>query len=309
MGDNIFLGDRNGVRTPMQWSADRNAGFSRANPQRLFLPHHHRPGVPLRDDQRRGAARQPVVAAVVDEAADRAAQAPPGLRPRRHPVPHAGQRQGAGVRPPRRAGAGAGGREPVAVLAAGGAGPVATARRDAGGDVRQRAVPGGRRRTGSTRCRSGRTGSTGSCWSRRRRAGRGRRRRCRRCGSARPTTSPLDDPAFERGAGGAAARGCCRRGGGSSPRPARSAARPRSLEQTRRPARPDGDDGSGRAPARRALFLIDVEFTEGEPDVYALPLSGHAPADAWQSTAGGRGRRADAADRPGGAAGGSCRTA
>ena len=38
MGDNIFLGDRNGVRTPMQWTADRNAGFSRANPQRLFLP-------------------------------------------------------------------------------------------------------------------------------------------------------------------------------------------------------------------------------------------------------------------------------
>ncbi|HEY1454911.1 MAG TPA: maltose alpha-D-glucosyltransferase [Candidatus Dormibacteraeota bacterium] len=38
MGDNIFLGDRNGVRTPMQWSADRNAGFSRANRQRLFLP-------------------------------------------------------------------------------------------------------------------------------------------------------------------------------------------------------------------------------------------------------------------------------
>ncbi len=38
MGDNIFLGDRNGVRTPMQWSADRNAGFSRANPQRLHLP-------------------------------------------------------------------------------------------------------------------------------------------------------------------------------------------------------------------------------------------------------------------------------
>ncbi len=38
MGDNIFLGDRNGVRTPMQWSPDRNAGFSRADPQRLFLP-------------------------------------------------------------------------------------------------------------------------------------------------------------------------------------------------------------------------------------------------------------------------------
>ena len=38
MGDNIHLGDRNGVRTPMQWSADRNAGFSRANPQQLYLP-------------------------------------------------------------------------------------------------------------------------------------------------------------------------------------------------------------------------------------------------------------------------------
>ncbi|MGZ5230186.1 MAG: maltose alpha-D-glucosyltransferase, partial [Burkholderiales bacterium] len=38
MGDNIFLGDRNGVRTPMQWTPDRNAGFSRADPQRLYLP-------------------------------------------------------------------------------------------------------------------------------------------------------------------------------------------------------------------------------------------------------------------------------
>ncbi|MEX0761616.1 MAG: maltose alpha-D-glucosyltransferase [Dehalococcoidia bacterium] len=38
MGDNFFLGDRNGVRTPMQWNGDRNAGFSRANPHRLYLP-------------------------------------------------------------------------------------------------------------------------------------------------------------------------------------------------------------------------------------------------------------------------------
>jgi maltose alpha-D-glucosyltransferase/alpha-amylase len=38
MGDNIYLGDRNGVRTPMQWSQDRNGGFSRADPERLFLP-------------------------------------------------------------------------------------------------------------------------------------------------------------------------------------------------------------------------------------------------------------------------------
>ncbi|MDB5641207.1 MAG: trehalose synthase, partial [Hyphomicrobiales bacterium] len=38
MGDNIYLGDRDGVRTPMQWTPDRNGGFSRADPARLFLP-------------------------------------------------------------------------------------------------------------------------------------------------------------------------------------------------------------------------------------------------------------------------------
>lgn len=38
MGDNFYLGDRDGVRTPMQWSPDRNGGFSQANPQRLYLP-------------------------------------------------------------------------------------------------------------------------------------------------------------------------------------------------------------------------------------------------------------------------------
>jgi maltose alpha-D-glucosyltransferase/alpha-amylase len=38
MGDNMYLGDRNGVRTPMHWNPERNAGFSRANPQRLYLP-------------------------------------------------------------------------------------------------------------------------------------------------------------------------------------------------------------------------------------------------------------------------------
>ena len=38
MGDNVYLGDRNGVRTPMQWSPDRNAGFSPANPHKLYLP-------------------------------------------------------------------------------------------------------------------------------------------------------------------------------------------------------------------------------------------------------------------------------
>jgi maltose alpha-D-glucosyltransferase/alpha-amylase len=38
MGDNIYLGDRNGVRTPMQWTPDRNGGFSRGDPAKLYLP-------------------------------------------------------------------------------------------------------------------------------------------------------------------------------------------------------------------------------------------------------------------------------
>ncbi len=38
MGDNIYLGDRNGVRTPMQWNEDKNAGFSKCNPSKLYAP-------------------------------------------------------------------------------------------------------------------------------------------------------------------------------------------------------------------------------------------------------------------------------
>src|SRR5690606_37797045 len=57
MGDNIYLGDRHGVRTPMQWSADRNAGFSRANPQSLYLPvnidpEHHYEAVNVETQQK-----------------------------------------------------------------------------------------------------------------------------------------------------------------------------------------------------------------------------------------------------------------
>jgi maltose alpha-D-glucosyltransferase/alpha-amylase len=43
MGDNVYLGDRFGVRTPMQWNMNQNAGFSNANPQRLFLPVNNDP--------------------------------------------------------------------------------------------------------------------------------------------------------------------------------------------------------------------------------------------------------------------------
>ena len=48
MGDNVYLGDRNGVRTPMQWSPDRNGGFSRADPSRLVLATDHGPALRLR---------------------------------------------------------------------------------------------------------------------------------------------------------------------------------------------------------------------------------------------------------------------
>jgi maltose alpha-D-glucosyltransferase/alpha-amylase len=46
MGDNIYLGDRFGVRTPMQWNMNLNAGFSSANPQKTIFAHHHRSCLP-----------------------------------------------------------------------------------------------------------------------------------------------------------------------------------------------------------------------------------------------------------------------
>ena len=82
MGDNIYLGDRNGVRTPMQWTGDRNAGFSRADTARLYLPLIVDTGLRLPGDQRGGPAAHPVLAAQLDEAAHRGAQEDARLRPR-----------------------------------------------------------------------------------------------------------------------------------------------------------------------------------------------------------------------------------
>jgi maltose alpha-D-glucosyltransferase/alpha-amylase len=61
MGDNVYLGDRNGVRTPMQWNMDRNAGFSRANPQRLILPvvidpHYHYESLNVENQQQNASS-------------------------------------------------------------------------------------------------------------------------------------------------------------------------------------------------------------------------------------------------------------
>ena len=142
MGDNIYLGDRNGVRTPMQWSPDRNAGFSQANPQRLYAPGHHRPGVPLRGAERRGPAEQPALAALVDEAPHRPARAVPGLRPGHAAVPLSGKPPRARLRPRVRGRADPDRREPVP-LRAGGASWISREFQgtDADRDVRTHAVP------------------------------------------------------------------------------------------------------------------------------------------------------------------------
>ena len=75
MGDNIYLGDRNGVRTPMQWNANRNAGFSNAGPQQLYLPvvvdyEYHYETVNVETQQ-----NNPNSLLGLDEAADRPAAA------------------------------------------------------------------------------------------------------------------------------------------------------------------------------------------------------------------------------------------
>jgi maltose alpha-D-glucosyltransferase/alpha-amylase len=93
MGDNIYLGDRNGVRTPMQWTGDRNAGFSRADTARLYLPMIVDPGVRLPGDQCRSPAPHAVVAPQLDEAPHRGAEEDARLRARDPALPAAGQRE------------------------------------------------------------------------------------------------------------------------------------------------------------------------------------------------------------------------
>ena len=83
MGDNIYLGDRNGVRTPMQWSPDRNAGFSRADPQRLYLPPIMDPMYGYEAVNVEAQAREPALAAATGcGACSRCARRSQALRPR-----------------------------------------------------------------------------------------------------------------------------------------------------------------------------------------------------------------------------------
>ena len=75
MGDNIYLGDRNGVRTPMQWTARPQCRLLARRPRAALLPDDHRSGLRLPGHQRRGAAAVHRVAAQLDAAAHRRAQA------------------------------------------------------------------------------------------------------------------------------------------------------------------------------------------------------------------------------------------
>ena len=89
MGDNIYLGDRNGVRTPMQWSPDRNAGFSRADPQRLYLPPIMDPIYGYEAVNVEAQQRDPASLLNWMQAHARGAQDEPRVRPRHARVPAA----------------------------------------------------------------------------------------------------------------------------------------------------------------------------------------------------------------------------
>ena len=97
MGDNIHLGDRDGVRTPMQWSPDRNGGFSRADPAALGAAADHGPALRLRGGQCRGAEPRSAFAAELD--APHAGRTPPasGVRPRPLAVALSEEPQGPGL--------------------------------------------------------------------------------------------------------------------------------------------------------------------------------------------------------------------
>ena len=80
MGDNIWLGDRDAVRTPMQWTPDRNAGFSRCDPGRIYLPVIMDPVYGYQAINVEAQSASTHVAAALDAADDPDPPRPPGLR-------------------------------------------------------------------------------------------------------------------------------------------------------------------------------------------------------------------------------------
>ena len=97
MGDNVYLGDRDGVRTPMQWTGDRNGGFSRADFAQLYLPPLMDPVYGFQAVNVEAQLRTADVAAALAAPLHRAAQAAPRLRARR--LPRAPAREPEDLRP------------------------------------------------------------------------------------------------------------------------------------------------------------------------------------------------------------------
>ena len=136
MGDNIYLGDRNGVRTPMQWTGDRNAGFSRADAARLYAPLITDPVYGFSAVNVEAQERAPFSLLNWMKRMIGAAQAAHRVRTRRHRVRVVAEPQGAGLRPPRRDRHDSLRRQPVAQRAAGRTGSVALPWHGPGRDAR-----------------------------------------------------------------------------------------------------------------------------------------------------------------------------
>ena len=163
MGDNIYLGDRNGVRTPMQWSGDRNGGFSRADFARLYAPPIMDPVYGYQAINVEAQLREPHVAVAVDAADHRAAAS--GTRrsaaarssscsPTNRKILAYLRRYRGGADPLR--------RQSLAVRPAGRARPVAVRGLHPGRAVRQRVPFPVDRRRSPTCCPSARRRSSGS---------------------------------------------------------------------------------------------------------------------------------------------------
>ena len=141
MGDNVYLGDRNGVRTPMQWNGGVNAGFSTADPERLWLPLVSNAVYGYQSVNVESQQRNADLAAELDPAPDRSAALHQGVRPRLDRVPQAGQPPRAGLHPDARPRHRAGGLQSRRHRPGRRARPVAARRRHPDRDVRRQHLP------------------------------------------------------------------------------------------------------------------------------------------------------------------------
>ncbi len=141
MGDNIYLGDRDGVRTPMQWNGDRNGGFGRSDFARLYLPPLMDPVYGFSAVNVEAQMRNEFLPAALDAAFRGGAQALRGLRRGGIRGARRGQpvdlRVPSDARRPHRAVR----QQPLTLRAAGGARPAQVRGAHAGGDARSRALP------------------------------------------------------------------------------------------------------------------------------------------------------------------------